>query len=53
MRIEPIRPAGGRPAPIRHHDDLISAQGVSVTLAKQLVLQNINLAVPKGSFVSL
>ncbi|TIV91668.1 MAG: ATP-binding cassette domain-containing protein, partial [Mesorhizobium sp.] len=53
MRIEPIRPAGGRPAHIRHHDDLISAKSVSVTLAKQLVLQNIDLSIPKGSFVSL
>ena len=53
MRMEPIRAAGGRPAHIRHDDDLISAKGVSVVMAKQLVLQNIDLSVPKGSFVSL
>ncbi len=53
MRIEPIRAAGGRPAHIRHDDDLILAKGVSVVMAKQLVLQNIDLSIPKGSFVSL
>ncbi|RUX02153.1 ATP-binding cassette domain-containing protein, partial [Mesorhizobium sp. M8A.F.Ca.ET.059.01.1.1] len=52
MRVETIRAAGGRPAHIRH-DDLISAKGVSVVMARQLVLQNIDLSVPKGSFVSL
>ena len=53
MRMEPIRAAGGRPAHIRHDDDLISVKGVSVVMARQLVLQNIDLAIPKGSFVSL
>lgn len=52
MRIETIRTAGGRPAHIRH-DDLISAKGVSVVMARQLVLQNIDLSISKGSFVSL
>jgi NitT/TauT family transport system ATP-binding protein len=52
MRIETIRAAGGRPAHIRH-DDLISTKGVSVVMARQLILQNIDLSIPKGSFVSL
>ncbi|RVA83450.1 ATP-binding cassette domain-containing protein, partial [Mesorhizobium sp. M7A.F.Ca.CA.004.01.1.1] len=52
MRIETIRAAGDRPAHIRH-DDLISAKGVSVVIARQLILRNIDLSVPKGSFVSL
>ncbi|MET3578242.1 NitT/TauT family transport system ATP-binding protein [Mesorhizobium robiniae] len=52
MRIETIRAADGQPSRIRH-DDLISAKGVSVVLARQQVLQNIDLSVPEGSFVSL
>jgi NitT/TauT family transport system ATP-binding protein len=52
MRIETIRAADGRPAHIRH-DDLISTKGVSVVMARQLILQNIDLSIPKGSFVSL
>ncbi|MER8829130.1 ABC transporter ATP-binding protein [Mesorhizobium sp. M0938] len=52
MRIETIRAADGLPSRIRH-DDLISAKGVSVVLARQQVLQNIDLSVPEGSFVSL
>ncbi|RUY94026.1 ABC transporter ATP-binding protein, partial [Mesorhizobium sp. M7A.F.Ca.CA.001.12.2.1] len=47
MRIETIRAAGDRPAHIRH-DDLISAKGVSVVMARQLILRNIDLSVPKG-----
>ena len=53
MRIDTIRAAGARPANVRHDDDLISAKGVSVVLSRQLILQNIDLSVPKGSFVSL
>jgi NitT/TauT family transport system ATP-binding protein len=52
MRIETIRGADDLPSRIRH-DDLISAKGVSVVLARQQVLQNIDLSVPEGSFVSL
>lgn len=39
------------------HDDLISAKGVSVVMGtdrnRQLILRDIDLAVPQGSFVSL
>ncbi|TIM17166.1 MAG: ATP-binding cassette domain-containing protein, partial [Mesorhizobium sp.] len=39
------------------HDDLISAKGVSVVMGtdqnRQLILRDIDLSVPKGSFVSL
>ncbi|PAP91657.1 ABC transporter ATP-binding protein [Mesorhizobium wenxiniae] len=56
MQVETIRPAGGRPAHIRH-DDLISTKGVSVIMGtdqnRQLILRDIDLSVPKGSFVSL
>ncbi|RWO22737.1 ABC transporter ATP-binding protein [Mesorhizobium sp.] len=56
MQVETIRPAGGRPTHIRH-DDLISAKGVSVVMGtdrnRQLILRDIDLAVPQGSFVSL
>ncbi|RWQ40431.1 MAG: ABC transporter ATP-binding protein [Mesorhizobium sp.] len=56
MQVETIRPAGGRSTHIRH-DDLISAKGVSVVMGtdqnRQLILRDIDLSVPKGSFVSL
>ncbi|TIM30075.1 MAG: ABC transporter ATP-binding protein [Mesorhizobium sp.] len=56
MQVETIRPAGGRPTHMRH-DDLISAKGVSVVMGtdrnRQLILRDIDLAVPQGSFVSL
>ncbi|RFC68658.1 MULTISPECIES: ABC transporter ATP-binding protein [Mesorhizobium] len=34
-------------------DELITANGVSVVLGNQLILQNIDLSIPQGSFVSL
>ena len=56
MQVETIRPADGRPALVRP-DDLISARGVSVIMGadqkRQLILQNIDLSVQKGAFVSL
>jgi NitT/TauT family transport system ATP-binding protein len=56
MQVETIRQADGRPALVRH-DDLISTKGVSVVMGadqyRQLILQDIDLSVPKGSFVSL
>ncbi|TIO10346.1 MAG: ABC transporter ATP-binding protein [Mesorhizobium sp.] len=56
MQVETIRPAGGRPAHMRHAD-LISAKGVSVVMGtdqnRQLILRDIDLSVPQGSFVSL
>lgn len=56
MQVEIIRPADGRPALVRQ-DDLISARGVSVIMGadqkRQLILQNIDLSVQKGAFVSL
>jgi NitT/TauT family transport system ATP-binding protein len=56
MQIETIRPAEVRGAHIRH-DDIISAKGVSVIMGadqkRQLILQNIDLSVQKGAFVSL
>ena len=56
MQVETIRPADGRPALVRN-DDLISAKGVSVIMGadqkRQLILQNIDLSVQKGAFVSL
>ncbi|RUU98855.1 ABC transporter ATP-binding protein [Mesorhizobium sp. M6A.T.Cr.TU.017.01.1.1] len=56
MQVETIRPAGGRPTHIRH-DDLISTKGVSVVMGtdqnRQLILRDIDLSVPQGSFVSL
>ena len=56
MQVETIRPAEGRTAHIRN-DDIISTQRVSVTMGadqkRQLILQNIDLSVQKGAFVSL
>jgi NitT/TauT family transport system ATP-binding protein len=56
MQIETIRPAEVRTAHIRH-DDIISANRVSVIMGadqkRQLILQNIDLSVQKGAFVSL
>jgi NitT/TauT family transport system ATP-binding protein len=56
MQVETTRPADGRPAQIRH-DDLITTKAVSVVMGadqkRQLILQDIDLSVPKGSFVSL
>ncbi|WP_292648586.1 ATP-binding cassette domain-containing protein, partial [Mesorhizobium sp.] len=56
MQVETIRPAGGRPTHSRH-DDLISTKGVSVVMGtdqnRQLILRDIDLSVPQGSFVSL
>jgi NitT/TauT family transport system ATP-binding protein len=56
MQVETIRPAGGRPVHMRHAD-LISARGVSVVMGtdqnRQLILRDIDLSVPQGSFVSL
>ncbi len=34
-------------------DDLITVDGVSVVMGRQVVLQNIDVSVPKGAFVSL
>jgi NitT/TauT family transport system ATP-binding protein len=56
MQVETIRPAEGRTAHIRN-DDIISAKRVSVIMGadqkRQLILQNIDLSVQKGAFVSL
>ena len=56
MQVETIRPAEGRTAHIRN-DDIISTQRVSVIMGadqkRQLILQNIDLSVQKGAFVSL
>ncbi len=56
MQVETIRPAEGRTAHIRN-DDVISAKRVSVVMGadqkRQLILQNIDLSVQKGAFVSL
>jgi NitT/TauT family transport system ATP-binding protein len=56
MKVETIRPAEGRTGQIRR-DDIISTKGVSVIMGadqkRQLVLQNIDLSVQKGAFVSL
>jgi NitT/TauT family transport system ATP-binding protein len=56
MQVETVRPAESR----RSHtvrDDIISAKGVSVIMGadqkRQLILQNIDLSVEKGAFISL
>jgi NitT/TauT family transport system ATP-binding protein len=56
MRVETIRPAESRRAHIEP-DNIISAKGVSVIMGadqkRQLILQNIDLSVGKGAFISL
>jgi NitT/TauT family transport system ATP-binding protein len=56
MQVETIRLAESRTAHIRN-DDIISAKRVSVIMGadqkRQLILQNIDLSVQKGAFVSL
>jgi len=56
MQVETIRSAEGGTAHIRN-DDIISAKRVSVIMGadqkRQLILQNIDLSVQKGAFVSL
>jgi NitT/TauT family transport system ATP-binding protein len=56
MRVETIRPAESRRAHIEP-DNIISARGVSVIMGadqkRQLILQNIDLSVGKGAFISL
>jgi NitT/TauT family transport system ATP-binding protein len=56
MRVETIRPAESRRAHIGP-DNIISAKGVSVIMGadqkRQLILQNIDLSVGKGAFISL
>jgi NitT/TauT family transport system ATP-binding protein len=56
MQVETIRPAEGRTAHIQN-DDIISAKRVSVIMGadqkRQLILQNIDLSVQRGAFVSL
>jgi NitT/TauT family transport system ATP-binding protein len=56
MQVETVRPAESR----RSHtvrDDIIAAKGVSVIMGadqkRQLILQNIDLSVEKGAFISL
>jgi NitT/TauT family transport system ATP-binding protein len=55
MQVETVRPVERR-AP-SERDDIISVNGVSVVLGaerkRQLILQNIDLSVQKGAFISL
>ena len=53
MAINPIHPVAISARGDVKDETLISVKGVNVRFSGQQVLQNINLSIPKGSFVSL